>query len=252
MYQSPANRSFVAVIWFIVRVPVLSVLMALVEPRVSTSVRLRTMALESASRRAPKESIPWTKVGMPVGMAEMATATPSRRRSSRGRPRAAPMATTIASAVQATTPSHLVSPSSCCWSGDFVRSTDCRSPAILPTSVSMPVVVTTTEPVPRVTEVFWKTMSVRSPSGVSPPSTTPASFGMGALSPVRAASWVSRLAARMSRPSAATMSPDSTASRSPGTTSMAGMATSVPSRITRASGTCIWARASTLARAASS
>ena len=80
----------------------------------------------------------------------------------------------------------------------------------------------------------------------------PRPSGCGALSPVRAASWVSRLAARIRRPSAATMSPDSTASRSPGTTSMAGIATRVPSRITRASGTCICASASTLARAASS
>ena len=134
------------------------------------------------------------------------------------RPRATPTATTIASAVQATTPSHLVRPSSCCCSGDLVRVTDCSRPAILPTSVPMPVAVTTKLAVPRVTDVFWKSMSVRSPSAASVARPPPASLGIGALSPVRAASWVSRLAERTMRPSATTMSPASTASRSPGTT----------------------------------
>ena len=42
-----------AIIWFIVRVPVLSVLMALVEPSVSTSVRFLTIAFAWASCLAP-------------------------------------------------------------------------------------------------------------------------------------------------------------------------------------------------------
>ena len=41
------------IIWFIVSVPVLSVLIALVAPRVSTSVRFFTTALASASCFAP-------------------------------------------------------------------------------------------------------------------------------------------------------------------------------------------------------
>ena len=45
---------------------------------------------------------------------------------------------------------------------------------------------------------------------------------IGALSPVRAASWVSRVAERRIRPSAGTMSPASTAAMSPGTTSVEG------------------------------
>ena len=46
-----------------------------------------------------------------------------------------PATTTMASAVHATMPSHAVRPSSCFCSGDLVRVTDCKRPAILPTSV---------------------------------------------------------------------------------------------------------------------
>ena len=231
--QSPPKKSFVAVIWLSVSVPVLSVLMALVAPSVSTSVRLRTIARSSASWRAPCDSIPCTKVGRPVGIAEIAIATPRSIKSLKASPRTRPAATTIASAVHATTPSHFVRPSSCCWSGDFVRVTDCSRPAILPTSVFMPVPVTTRLAVPRVTDVFWKSRSVRSPSAASS-ATAVASLAIGALSPVSAASCVSRLVERTMRPSATTMSPASTATRSPGTTSVAAMLTSAPSRTTRA------------------
>ena len=58
----------------------------------------------------------------------------------------------------------------------------------------------------------------------------------GALSPVRAASWVSHVAERIRRPSAGTRSPASTWTMSPGTTSSAGMSTSWPSRTTRPEG----------------
>ena len=72
---------------------------------------------------------------------------------------------------------------------------------------------------------------------------------IGALSPVRAASWVSRVAERISRPSAGTMSPDSRFTMSPGTRSVALTCTRVPPRTTLACGVVILARASTLARA---
>ncbi len=60
--------------------------------------------------------------------------------------------------------------------------------AIRPISVAVPVAVTTTAAVPRVTCVFWNTMFVRSPSPVSASSTLAPSFATGALSPVSAAS----------------------------------------------------------------
>ena len=69
----PARRRssiVVAVIAFIVSVPVLSLLMTVVPPSVSTSVRDLTTAFDSASRCAPEDSIVCTNVGRPVGMAD--------------------------------------------------------------------------------------------------------------------------------------------------------------------------------------
>ena len=63
-------------------------------------------------------------------------------------------------------PSTLVSESSSRWSGERTRVTEVSIVAIRPISVSMPVAVTSIAPVPRVTEVFWNSMSARSPSGV--------------------------------------------------------------------------------------
>ena len=143
------------IISFIVRVPVLSVLMALVAPSVSTSVRFFTTAFASASCRAPSDSRPDTNAGMPVGMAEMAIAVPSRSRSSRSRPRSSPTPTMNATAVQAMIPRTFVSESSSRCSGERVRVTEVSIVAIRPISVSMPVAVTTMVAVPRVTEVFW-------------------------------------------------------------------------------------------------
>ena len=124
--------------------------------------------------------------------------------------------------------------------------------AIRPTSVAMPVAVTTMVPVPRVTDVFWNSMSLRSPRAMSAPASAAGSLPTGTLSPVSAASCASSVAEVRMRPSAGTMSPASTATMSPGTRSAAGTSTKRPSRITRAMGTCRLASASTLARALSS
>ena len=79
------------IISFIVSVPVLSVLIALVAPSVSTSVRFFTTALASASCLAPIDSRPETNAGRPVGIAEIAIAVPSSssslERHARGRAR---------------------------------------------------------------------------------------------------------------------------------------------------------------------
>ena len=124
--------------------------------------------------------------------------------------------------------------------------------AIRPISVADPVAVTTTAAVPRVTCVFWKTRLVRSPSNVSGSSTLVPSFATGALSPVSAASWSSRVADVTIRPSAGTTSPASSRAISPGTSCVDSTSSTAPSRRTRACGTCKCASASTLARALSS
>ena len=85
-----------------------------------------------------------------------------------------------------------------------------------PTSVPMPVAVTTNSPVPRVTLVFMYTMSVRSPSAASAAATVSTPLLTGRLSPVRAASATSSVAAASTRPSAGTTSPASIATTSPG------------------------------------
>ena len=115
----------------------------------------------------------------------------------------------------------------------------------------MPVPVTTIDAVPLVTEVFWNSMFVRSPSATSP-ARAALSLLTGALSPVSAASCASSVADRTIRPSAGTMSPASSWTRSPGTTSTAGTRTRAPPRTTFACGTCRFDRASTLALALSS
>src|SRR3954447_4486061 len=118
-----------------------------------------------------------------------------------------------------------------------------------PTSVFMPVDVTTNVPVPRVAFVFMKTMSVRSPSGTSSPSTGATPFETGRLSPVSADSATSRVAADRSRPSGGGMSPASTETMSPGTSCSAGSCRSSPSRCTFALMIIIFCRAATAAAA---
>ena len=80
-------------------------------------------------------------------------------------------------------------------------------------------------------------MSTRSPSGTSSPVTGSTDFRTGVLSPVSAASSISSVAARTSRPSAGTLSPASKVTMSPGTSSSAGMSARSPPRRT-----CAWIR----------
>ena len=108
----------------------------------------------------------------------------------------------------------------------------CSIPEMWPTSVDMPVEVTTICPDPRVTLVFMNAMSWRSPSGASG-ATASTPFDDGRLSPVSAASSISSVAAAMIRPSAEMRSPASNDTTSPGTSSSAGISASSPSRRTR-------------------
>ena len=179
-------------------------------------------------------------------------AVPSSSSSFAGVPRIVPTITMTATAPHAMVPRTLVRESSSFCSGDRVRVTELSIVAIWPIWVCIPVAVTTIVPVPRVTDVFWNSMLVRSPSPTSADPSAPASLAIGALSPVSAASCASSVADRTIRPSAGTMSPASTWTMSPGTTSVAGTRATELSRSTRACGTCSLASASTLALAVSS
>ncbi len=205
------------------------------------------MAFAPASSFAPTASMDWTKVGSPVGIAEMAIEIPSSMRSAKASPRIRPTTRMIASAPQATNPIFLVRSSSWVCSGDRVRVTSPSIPAMCPTSVFIPVAVTRNCAEPRVTEVFWNSIEDWSPSATSSPGTASADFATGMLSPVSAASCVSSEALLTIRPSAGTMSPASTSTRSPGTISVASTSDVTPARTTRARGTCRSASAATLA-----
>ena len=108
----------------------MSVLIALVAPSVSTSVRFLTIALASASCFAPNDSNPDTKAGRPVGIAEIAIAVPSRNSSCASMPRASPTTKMNATAVQAMIPNTFVRESNSFCRGDRVRVTDVNIVAI--------------------------------------------------------------------------------------------------------------------------
>src|SRR5215217_7620257 len=95
-------------------------------------------------------------------------------------------------------------------------------------------------------------MQMRSPSATSSPGTGSVVLPTGRLSPVRAASSISRVAATQTRPSAGTRLPASIRTTSPGTSSSASISSAWPSRRTRAMVFIIWARALTLSSALAS
>ena len=121
-----------------------------------------------------------------------------------------------------------------------------------PTSVAIPVAVTTNSPVPRVTEVFMYTMSVRSPSGMSASPTGAVPFETGG-SPRSARTRrppASPLAAACRQPG--TTSPASIETTSPGTSCSGGISASWPSRRTRAVTIILFWSAATAASASPS
>src|SRR4029453_7841007 len=74
VYRRPGIVSSTAVIWLSVSVPVLSELIADVDPSVSVDRRRFTIAFDRASIWVPSERIVVTTAGRPVGIAEIAKA----------------------------------------------------------------------------------------------------------------------------------------------------------------------------------
>jgi hypothetical protein len=146
--------SSTAVIWLRVSVPVLSEQIADVAPSVSVERSLLTIAFASASRRVPRERIVVTTAGSPVGIAAIAKATATVKTSVKLCPRAMLITSEATSARPAIVTSCLVSFPSCLVSGDLDSSWRSSMREMCPTSVAMPVSVTTNSPVPRVTLVF--------------------------------------------------------------------------------------------------
>jgi hypothetical protein len=154
VYRRPGIASSTAVIWLSVSVPVLSELIADVDPSVSAERNRFTIAFAAASIRVPSERIAVTTAGRPVGIAEMANAIAAVKTAVKSLPRARFSRIETTSAMPATTRIWLVSAASWRVSGVSVSSAACSSPETWPTSVSMPVAVTTKRAAPRVTLVF--------------------------------------------------------------------------------------------------
>lgn len=71
----PTMKTFETLIWLVVKVPVLSEQMTLVDPRVSTLGRLRTMAFFAAILRVPRARQVVMTTARPSGIAATANAT---------------------------------------------------------------------------------------------------------------------------------------------------------------------------------
>ena len=134
--------------------PVLSEQIADVEPSVSTDFRRLTIAPFSARSRVPIDSSIVTTAGRPEGIDAIARLIPARNRVSKSSPRITPMMTISTNAAAAIRVITTVSWSSCLVSGVFSCSTPLSIPEMWPTSVDIPVAVTTISPRPRVTCEF--------------------------------------------------------------------------------------------------
>ena len=128
--------------------------MADVDPSVSTERSRFTIAPWAARVRVPMDSSMVTTAGRPVGMAAIARLMPTRKSSSKVSPRASPRTMISTRAIPARLVMITVSWSSCLVSGVFSCSTPLSIPEMCPTSVAMPVAVTTISPRPRVTWEF--------------------------------------------------------------------------------------------------
>lgn len=204
VYRSVGVTTSTAVIWFSVSVPVLSELIAEVKPSVSTEGSSLTIALRRARLRLPTERITWVTVGSASGMAAMASEIALTNNASQAWPRVRPSAN-ITIIVRLTAAAiHNVRLLSSLVSGDCSLAVADSIPEILPSSVSAPVPVTSSTPLPCVTVVFMNAEFARSPGPgrLVPRGSVPASLTAGTLSPVSADSSICSAWASMMRPSA--------------------------------------------------
>ncbi len=148
------------VTWFIVRVPVLSELIAEVEPRVSTEARFFTTAPWAARFVDPFDRITCRTVGMAIGTAARASAMAVVKMVSVDWSREIPRANMITIVRPAAPAIHSVNVSSCAVNGVFRVGVDFNIPEMRPTSVSAPVPVTIITPLPCVTGEFMNAMFV--------------------------------------------------------------------------------------------
>ena len=236
--------SSTAVISLRVKVPVLSEQITLVQPSVSTDASRLTIAFRVAIFDTPSASVTTVTAGSPSGIAATASATAVTMTSAKECPRATPITKTAVTISPASFARLCARPSSCFCSGVRSLSMLRSSPASRPISVPIPVAVMTISARPRVTVVFMNARHRRSPRATPSRSIGAVCLVAGRLSPVSAASSISRLFANNNRPSAGTRSPASKTTMSPGTKSAAATVSISPLRLTRARITSIFVNAS--------
>jgi hypothetical protein len=215
-------------------VPVLSELIAEVNPSVSTDGKSLTIAFSFASSTLPRERTTWTTIGNASGIAAIASATAVSNSVLAGCPRLRPSANITIMVTAAAPTIHSVSVFICRVSGVSSFPVADSISAIFPTCVSRPVLVTIITPLPCVTGVCMNAMSDCSPGPTSWPDSACASFDAGMLSPVSADSSISSALEPTIRPSAGTSSPAAISTTSPGTSCSARICASAASRRTRA------------------
>ncbi len=223
------------------RVPVLSVQITLVEPRVSTAASLRTRARRRAMRMTPRESATVTTAGSPSGTAATARLMDVMNNSIGAVPRNKPSPNKSTTTPSATHTRMRPKASSLVWRGvELSPSASWISSAMPPSSVFIDVATTSARPVPADTLVPINTMLFLSPRATFCWVKTAVCFLTASDSPVSAASIQVREDASSSRASAATRSPASKARISPATKPAAGRVESFPSRRTLACGAVIF------------
>src|SRR3954454_19227437 len=162
-YRSVGSITSTTVTWFMVNVPVLSELIADVEPRVSTESRLFTTAPCAARSLDPLDRMTCSTVGMAMGTAASASAMAVVKIVWVDCPREIPRANMMAMVSPAAAAIHNVNVSSCLVSGVLRCGVDLSIPEMLPTAVLAPVPVTIITPPPCVTGVFMNAMFAWSP-----------------------------------------------------------------------------------------
>ena len=144
VYCSPLLKMISAiVIWFSVNVPVLSLAMILVAPKVSTAERVLTNALCSAMIRMPRERVMVETAGIASGMAATARMIEICSISTKGWSVRRPAIRTVTAAKSAAIMIAFPNLSSSISKGVFALLFPVSISLIFPTSVFIPVAVTT-------------------------------------------------------------------------------------------------------------
>ncbi|OPY06023.1 MAG: hypothetical protein A4E67_01665 [Syntrophaceae bacterium PtaB.Bin038] len=244
----PSKTTF-TVISFFVRVPVLSVQMTVVLPRVSTAGSFLRIALRAAMRCTPTASAMVSTTGRPSGIVATAAATTVMNIRRTGSPSAMPTAKSAADAASTYSPIRLEKRPNFSCSGARAAFVSRISWAMPPSTVLAPVSTTTPVPRPFTTTVPMKAMFLWSPGVRFASGIASAVFSAGTDSPVSSDSSIRTSMALVSRMSAGTFAPEDSRTMSPGTSPSLEISLSRPSRTTRASGTIIFCRARTLSSA---